>query len=55
MRPRRLLAVAALLLALGCGSSKGRLDGRAAAIFSGATKVEVFRIDGWSVGEEGGP
>jgi hypothetical protein len=46
MRPGRLLVVASLLLVLGCGSSKGRLDGRTAAIFSGATKVEVFRIDG---------
>jgi hypothetical protein len=31
---------------LGCGAHKSRLDSRTAGIFSGATKVEVFRIDG---------
>jgi hypothetical protein len=47
MNPNRLLVpAAALLLLLGCGGNKGRLDGRTAAVFAGATKVEVFRIDG---------
>ena len=41
----RLLIPVALLLLLGCGASKGRLDGRTAGILAGATKVEVFRID----------
>jgi hypothetical protein len=46
MSPSRLLVLAAPLLVLGCGPSKGRPDGRSAAILSEATKVEVFRIDG---------
>jgi hypothetical protein len=46
MSLRRLLVVLALLFGMGCGSSKGRLDSRTSAILSGATKVEVFRIDG---------
>jgi hypothetical protein len=31
---------------MGCGAHKSRLDSRTAGIFFGATKVEVFRIDG---------
>lgn len=45
MAPNRFLVLATLLLLFGC-SSKGRLDGRTAGILAGATKVEVFRIDG---------
>lgn len=46
MTPQRLLVLAALLLLLGCGSSKGRPDSRTTSILAGATRVEVFRIDG---------
>jgi hypothetical protein len=42
----RCLVAVALLLLLGCGTGKHRLDGRTAGILAGATKVEVFRIDG---------
>ena len=42
----RLLALIPLMLALGCGSSKAHLDSRTAGILAGATKVEVYRIDG---------
>lgn len=58
MNPRKLLSLIVLLLVLGCGvgvkrpdgsTFKGSPDTRTAAILTGATKVEVFRIDG---GEE---
>lgn len=44
--PNRLLISAAFLLLLGCSAGKGRPDRRTAGILTGATKVEVFRIDG---------
>ena len=48
MNPRQLLPLIVLLIALGCsaGGGKGRPDARTTAILKGATKVEVFRIDG---------
>ncbi|HTU88524.1 MAG TPA: hypothetical protein VMF69_00365 [Gemmataceae bacterium] len=46
MTLNRLLVPAAFLLLLGCSAGKGRPDGRTAGILAGATKVEVFRIDG---------
>ncbi len=46
MTPNRFHVPVVLLFLLGCGAGKGRLDGRTAGIFAGATKVEVFRIDG---------
>jgi hypothetical protein len=46
MTPNRFLVPAVFLLLFGCGGGKGRLDSRTAGILAGATKVEVFRIDG---------
>lgn len=46
MPVNRLLIPVTLLFLLGCGASKARLDNRSASILAGATKVEVFRIDG---------
>jgi hypothetical protein len=44
--PKRFLFLTLPLLVLGCGSGKGRPDRRTAGILAGATKVEVYRIDG---------
>jgi hypothetical protein len=42
----RLLAVALIVTLPGCGRRASHLDGSTRAIIAGATKVEVFRIDG---------
>ena len=44
----RLLVLAFPVLLLGCGARQGRLDRRTRAVLAGATKVEVFRLDGES-------
>lgn len=43
MRAMRLLILAALVTAIGCGT--GRFGSRTRAILAGATRVEVFRVD----------
>lgn len=42
----RLLVAAVFLILFGCSANRGYPDGRTAGILAGATKVEVFRIDG---------
>ena len=46
MTLNRLLVPVVFLLLCGCGAHKGLPDRHTTAILSGATKVEVFRIDG---------
>lgn len=46
MPSQQFLIPVVILLLCGCGASKGRPDRRALGILAGATKVEVFRIDG---------
>jgi hypothetical protein len=42
----RLLALGTLVVMLGCGPAKPHRDARTRGILAGATRVEVFRIDG---------
>jgi hypothetical protein len=42
----RFLVLLALVVACGCAAGKGHPDTRTKAILAGATRVEVFRIDG---------
>jgi hypothetical protein len=49
MKPLHLFILVLIVFALGCGKSSSaskHFDGRTAAFLAGATKVEVFRIDG---------
>jgi hypothetical protein len=46
MIPLRLVALAPLVLLLGCGTRTSRIDSRTRNILAGATRVEVFRTDG---------
>jgi hypothetical protein len=41
-----LSALLAIIAVSGCGGASNRLDSRSQSILNGATKVEVFRIDG---------
>jgi hypothetical protein len=55
MTPNRLVVLIVFLLLCGCGAHKSRLDRHTTAIFSGATKVEVFRVDGLDKSPNGKP
>jgi len=46
MMPVRLIALASILLLVGCGRGKDRFDSPTKDILTNATKVEVFRIAG---------
>jgi hypothetical protein len=46
MSPLRLAMLIPVVAFLGCGKGTSRFDSRTRAILAGATRVEVFRIDG---------